>query len=98
MLSQSKDGVSFDVHVSYIEIYKEELRDLLDIETSTRDLHVREDQNGNTGISPNKSLKTYLNFSIFQMHSFATDVRQRPLFLNLVISKKLSVARLTPSL
>ena len=36
------------VKISYIEIYKEELRDLLDLETSTRDLHVREDEHGNT--------------------------------------------------
>ena len=35
--------------VSYIEIYKEELQDLLDLETSSKDLHVREDDKGNTG-------------------------------------------------
>ena len=35
--------------VSYIEIYMEELRDLLDMETSSKDIHVREDDKGNTG-------------------------------------------------
>ena len=35
--------------MSYIEIYKEELRDLLDLDTSNKDLHVREDDQGNTG-------------------------------------------------
>ena len=34
--------------VSYIEIYKEELQDLLDTEISSKDLHIREDDKGNT--------------------------------------------------
>lgn len=37
--------------MSYIEIYLEELRDLLDMETSSKDIHVREDDKGNTGKS-----------------------------------------------
>ncbi|XP_035825943.1 kinesin-like protein KIF27 isoform X2 [Aplysia californica] len=41
---------SYTVAVSYIEIYMEELRDLLDLETSSKDLHVREDSKGNTVI------------------------------------------------
>ena len=36
--------------VSYIEIYMEELRDLLDVDTSSKDMYVREDDKGNTGI------------------------------------------------
>lgn len=36
--------------VSYIEIYMEELRDLLDVDTSSKDMFVREDDKGNTGI------------------------------------------------
>lgn len=35
--------------VSYIEVYKEELRDLLELETSVKELHIREDEKGNTG-------------------------------------------------
>ena len=27
----------------------EEVRDLLDLETSTKDIHIREDEHGNTG-------------------------------------------------
>lgn len=46
---QSRKEQEFTVKVSYIEIYKEELQDLLDIETSYKDLHVREDEKGNTG-------------------------------------------------
>ena len=38
------------MRVSYIEVYKEELRDLLDMETSSKDMHIREDEQGNTGI------------------------------------------------
>lgn len=36
------------VKVSFVEIYKEELRDLLDLNTSSKDLHIREDDKGNT--------------------------------------------------
>nr|XP_051689622.1 kinesin-like protein KIF27 isoform X3 [Oryctolagus cuniculus] len=43
-------SVDFDVKVSYIEVYKEDLRDLLELETSMKDLHIREDEKGNTVI------------------------------------------------
>ncbi|KAL8561687.1 hypothetical protein ACOMHN_054984 [Nucella lapillus] len=49
-IMKSSPNVTYDVRVSYVEIYKEELRDLLDLETSSRDLHVREDDKGNTVI------------------------------------------------
>lgn len=43
--------VKYTVKVSYIEIYKEELRDLLELnEDNKQDLHVREDNKGNTVI------------------------------------------------
>lgn len=41
--------IDFHVKVSYIEVYKEELRDLLELETSVKELHIREDEKGNTG-------------------------------------------------
>ncbi|NWJ04270.1 KIF27 protein, partial [Crypturellus undulatus] len=44
------DNIDFSVKVSYIEVYKEELRDLLELETSVKDLHIREDEKGNTVI------------------------------------------------
>lgn len=44
--------MEYSVKVSYIEIYKEELQDLLDIETPANNLHVREDEKGNTGEWP----------------------------------------------
>nr|XP_025033648.1 kinesin-like protein KIF27 isoform X2 [Pelodiscus sinensis] len=43
-------NTDFSVKVSYIEVYKEELRDLLELETSMKDLHIREDEKGNTVI------------------------------------------------
>ena len=46
---QNTKDRSITTKVSYIEVYKEELRDLLDLETSSKDLHVREDEEGNTG-------------------------------------------------
>lgn len=54
---QSKEQVEFTVKVSYIEIYREELRDLLDLETSSKDLHIREDDKGNTGQSRNGGIR-----------------------------------------
>ncbi|NXJ69038.1 KIF27 protein, partial [Rostratula benghalensis] len=43
-------STDFHVKVSYIEVYKEELRDLLELETSVKELHIREDEKGNTVI------------------------------------------------
>uniref|UniRef100_A0A670JNJ0 Kinesin motor domain-containing protein n=1 Tax=Podarcis muralis TaxID=64176 RepID=A0A670JNJ0_PODMU len=42
-------NIDFTVKVSYIEVYKEELRDLLELETSMKYLQIREDEKGNTG-------------------------------------------------
>ncbi|XP_067655399.1 kinesin-like protein KIF27 [Haliotis asinina] len=49
-IMKSNEGVEFSVTVSYIEIYKEELQDLLDVDKCSKDLHVREDDQGNTVI------------------------------------------------
>ncbi|XP_036594742.1 kinesin-like protein KIF27 [Trichosurus vulpecula] len=43
-------SIDFNIKVSYIEVYKEDLRDLLELETSIKDLHIREDEKGNTVI------------------------------------------------
>ena len=48
---QTNSEIEYTTKVSYIEIYKEELRDLLDSETSSKDIHIREDEKGNTGKS-----------------------------------------------
>ncbi|XP_057578333.1 kinesin-like protein KIF27 isoform X2 [Hippopotamus amphibius kiboko] len=45
-----KPSIDFKIKVSYIEVYKEDLRDLLELETSMKDLHIREDEKGNTVI------------------------------------------------
>ncbi|PIK42924.1 putative kinesin-like protein KIF27 [Apostichopus japonicus] len=45
---QEHPSREFSLRASYIEIYKEELRDLLDWETSSKDLTIREDEKGNT--------------------------------------------------
>lgn len=37
------------VHMSYLELYMEEVRDLLDLPTNQKGLNVRDDINGNTG-------------------------------------------------
>lgn len=45
------DNIDFNVKVSYIEVYKEELRDLLELQSTSKDIHIREDEKGNTGNS-----------------------------------------------
>lgn len=42
-------GVEATVRVSYMELYREELRDLLELHTIHKELHIREDERGNTG-------------------------------------------------
>lgn len=40
------------VHVSYLEVYKEEFRDLLEVGTASRDIQLREDdRSGDMSIS-----------------------------------------------
>lgn len=40
------------LHVSYLEVYKEELRDLLEVGTASRHIQLREDERGNVGEEP----------------------------------------------
>lgn len=44
------EGVDYQVSVSYLELYLEDLRDLLDASTNSRDITIREDDQGNTGM------------------------------------------------
>lgn len=37
------------VRMSYMELHREELRDLLELHTVHKELHIREDERGNTG-------------------------------------------------
>lgn len=47
---RKKGGVvEATVQVSYMELYREELRDLLELHTIHKELHIREDERGNTG-------------------------------------------------
>ncbi|XP_032370961.1 kinesin-like protein KIF27 isoform X2 [Etheostoma spectabile] len=45
---KNSDGGEATVRVSYIELYREELRDLLELHTIHKELHIREDERGNT--------------------------------------------------
>ncbi|XP_030622220.1 kinesin-like protein kif7 [Chanos chanos] len=47
-LLDENDLTDFSVRVSYLEVYKEDFRDLLEIETASKDIHIREDDKGNT--------------------------------------------------
>lgn len=49
------DLTDFSVRVSYLEVYKEEFKDLLEMETASKDIHIREDK-GNIGKKNNNNL------------------------------------------
>ncbi|TRY92468.1 hypothetical protein DNTS_028175 [Danionella cerebrum] len=46
-LLDENDLIDFSVRVSYMEVYKEVFRDLLEVETASKDIHIREDEKGN---------------------------------------------------
>ncbi|XP_045152411.1 kinesin-like protein KIF7 isoform X1 [Echinops telfairi] len=46
-LMDENDLLDCLVHVSYLEVYKEEFRDLLEVGTASRDIQLREDDRGN---------------------------------------------------
>ncbi|KAL2077069.1 hypothetical protein ACEWY4_026573 [Coilia grayii] len=46
-LLDENDLSYFSVRVSYLEVYKEVFRDLLEVETASKDIHIREDDKGN---------------------------------------------------
>nr|XP_039254763.1 kinesin-like protein KIF27 isoform X2 [Styela clava] len=49
--SPGRKHIDHAIKVSYVEIYKEEVRDLLEVDLQKcKDVHIREDQNGNTVI------------------------------------------------
>lgn len=48
-LLDENDLTDFSVRVSYLEVYKEEFKDLLEVETASKDIHIREDK-GNIGM------------------------------------------------
>lgn len=48
-LLDENDLADFSVRVSYLEVYKEEFKDLLEVETASKDIHIREDK-GNIGM------------------------------------------------
>ncbi|XP_063046031.1 kinesin-like protein kif7 [Engraulis encrasicolus] len=46
-LLDEADVSYFSVRVSYLEVYKEVFRDLLEVDTASKDIHIREDDKGN---------------------------------------------------
>ena len=48
---QEMKDVQFSIHISYLEVYQEELHDLLHITTPAQDIHIRENESGNTSQS-----------------------------------------------
>ncbi|XP_026071976.1 kinesin-like protein kif7 [Carassius auratus] len=50
-LLDENDLNDFSIRVSYMEVYKEVFRDLLEVETASKDIHIREDEKGNLVLS-----------------------------------------------
>ena len=48
-LLDENDLTDFSVRVSYLEVYKEEFKDLLEVETANKQINIREDK-GNIGM------------------------------------------------
>uniref|UniRef100_A0A8C2C9X1 Kinesin family member 7 n=1 Tax=Cyprinus carpio TaxID=7962 RepID=A0A8C2C9X1_CYPCA len=46
-LLDENDLIDFSVRMSYMEVYKEVFRDLLEVETASKDIIIREDEKGN---------------------------------------------------
>ncbi|XP_053573646.1 kinesin-like protein KIF7 [Bombina bombina] len=46
-LIDENDLIDYTIRVSYLEVYKEEFKDLLEIQTSSKDILIREDEKGN---------------------------------------------------
>ncbi|XP_010080493.1 PREDICTED: kinesin-like protein KIF7, partial [Pterocles gutturalis] len=46
-LIDENDLIDYTIRVSYLEVYKEEFRDLLQVDTASRDIQIREDDKGN---------------------------------------------------
>ncbi|XP_073160236.1 kinesin-like protein KIF7 isoform X1 [Lepidochelys kempii] len=46
-LIDENDLIDYTVRISYLEVYKEEFQDLLQVETASKDIQIREDDKGN---------------------------------------------------
>ncbi|XP_075714288.1 kinesin-like protein KIF7 isoform X2 [Rhinoderma darwinii] len=46
-LVDENDLIDYTIRVSYLEVYKEEFKDLLEVQTSSKDILIREDDKGN---------------------------------------------------
>ncbi|KFO76510.1 Kinesin-like KIF7, partial [Cuculus canorus] len=56
-LIDENDLIDYTVRVSYLEVYKEEFRDLLQVDTASKDIQIREDDKGNIVICGVKELE-----------------------------------------
>lgn len=65
-LLDENDLTDFSVRVSYLEVYKEEFKDLLEVETASKDIRIREDK-GNIGMEMEDSSFCSTNI-IIQVH------------------------------
>lgn len=77
-LIDENDLIDYTVRVSYVEVYKEEFRDLLQVDTASKDIQIREDDKGNIGMCS---------------CPWASFSSQRPLFGFVILLGPLSICR-----
>lgn len=68
-LLDENDLTDFSVRVSYLEVYKEDFKDLLEVETASKDIHIREDK-GNIGMQYTAVLLKRISVVVIRMLVF----------------------------
>ncbi|XP_054630406.1 kinesin-like protein KIF27 [Dunckerocampus dactyliophorus] len=72
----SSDGMDATVRLSYLELYKEELRDLLELDTSRKDLHIRDNFRGNTVVVGAKEVVVSTSEELLNILEVGNALRQ----------------------
>ncbi|XP_037114750.1 kinesin-like protein KIF27 [Syngnathus acus] len=73
---QHSNGMEVTVRVSYLELYKEELRDLLELDTSHKDLQIRDDFKGNTVVVGAKEVVVSSSEELLNVLELGNALRQ----------------------
>ncbi|KAM6931375.1 kinesin-like protein KIF27 [Xenentodon cancila] len=99
--SRNNDYVEAKVRVSYIELYKEELRDLLELNTNHKELRIRDDERGNTVvvgakeivITSGEELLRLLEMGNALRHTDATGMNEHSSRSHTIITLQVNICR-----
>ncbi|XP_029960078.1 kinesin-like protein KIF27 [Salarias fasciatus] len=103
--TKSDDAEKVTVHVSYMELYKDELRDLLELPTIHKELFIREDERGNTVVAGAMEVVVTSAeelFSVLEMgnavrHTAATGMNEHSSRSHAILTLQVTVSRPTSS-